>query len=108
MTDKQPEALKWADAAQSAHMPQLAEFLRTQHAEIQRLTSCLKWEQNRADRIGTHGPGCEEWGPAHYECALRAIERKDALLRQAHEAIETDDWMKKQAAWVALTKDLSQ
>lgn len=46
MTDKQPEALKWADAVQG--IPQLAEFLRTQHS---------------------------------------AIERKDALLRQALEAI---------------------
>jgi hypothetical protein len=85
MTDKQPEALEWAAAV--AGIPQLALFLRTQHAEIERLNACIKWEQNRAERIGTHGPGCEKWGPAHYECALQAIERKDALLKQALDAL---------------------
>lgn len=39
--------------------------------EISRLESCLQWEQNRAARVGTHGPDCHLWGPAHYECLLR-------------------------------------
>ncbi|MHB1266621.1 MAG: hypothetical protein ACYCY2_03335 [Acidithiobacillus ferriphilus] len=44
-------------------------------AEISRLNSALQWEQHRAGRIGTHGEGCWKWGPSHYECTLREIER---------------------------------
>ena len=54
-------------------------------AEVTRLESCLHYEQHRAERIGTHGPGCEMWGPAHYECAVRALkeaeERAERLAR---------------------------
>ena len=36
----------------------------------------------------THAPVCWSWGPRHYECAVGQIERDEALLRQALEALE--------------------
>lgn len=40
------------------------------------------------DRQTTHATGCWGWGPRHYECAIGQIERDEALLRQALEALE--------------------
>ena len=50
------------------------------HAECDRLTALLQWEQGHRERIGTHGDECWKWGPAYYECALAEIERLTAML----------------------------
>jgi len=64
------------------------EHLRTAQAEIERLTACLKWEQNWLERVGTHAPGCWQWGPGHYLCAVRHIE---GLEHVATEPADTAD-----------------
>jgi hypothetical protein len=54
--------------------------------EVERLNKALTWEQNRAERIGTHAPGCHTWGPSHYECLLRVnAELVDALKELVYE-----------------------
>lgn len=68
----------------------IVEWLRSPHLatkeshkaadEIERLRQCLKYEENRSNRIGTHSEGCWGWGPRHYECAVREIERLQLAL----------------------------
>ena len=63
-----------ADTQDWGEVEALRASLREHMAEIHRLNECLTWEQHRAEHVGTHGPGCAEWGPKHYECLLRAHE----------------------------------
>ena len=42
----------------------------------------LTYQDHRHGRIGTHDPICYEYGPRHYECALREIERLKATLKE--------------------------
>ncbi len=64
--------------------------LAQMQAEVERLNKALTWEQNRAGRIGTHGPGCHTWGPAHYECLLRVNAELEEELRAARHIIVED------------------
>jgi hypothetical protein len=68
----------WEDALELAREKELKS--REMQAENKRLSAAIQYEQHLAGRIGTHGPGCETWGPSHYECALRKLEalRADA------------------------------
>lgn len=44
-------------------------------ANILRLKNELRYQEARDGRIGTHSTDCYTFGPSHYECALRQIER---------------------------------
>lgn len=84
--------------------------------ELQRLNRALQYEQHRAERIGTHSPGCHRWGPAHYECALRLLDSltaqlsrlscdADALLGPSTDNVFTFDRLSKIAKFVEALRD---
>lgn len=60
--------------------------------EIERLNKAIKYEQHRADRIGTHGPGCEMWGPQHYECSIRKLKEQQDSMERVLKARDRYGW----------------
>ena len=60
----------------------LIDFLNKENELLQKeLKKHLTYQEHRDGRIGTHDPICYEYGPRHYECALREIERLREALR---------------------------
>lgn len=54
--------------------------------EIERLRERVAYEEHRQGRIGTHSRDCYGYGPSHYECALREIERLKDRVALAEDA----------------------
>jgi hypothetical protein len=61
----------------AAELRRLVSFNNQLMDEVARLNKAMTWEQNRSERIGTHGPGCHTWGPSHYECLLREFQKRE-------------------------------
>jgi len=74
--------LERIDGAYVLYKDAMAEIEKLR-AENARLTYALRWEENRAELIRTHGDDCWRWGPSHYECAIREIERLNNALGSA-------------------------
>lgn len=53
-------------------MTDFEKYLALPEPERNRL-GFMRWREEQ--HIGTHGPDCWSWGPAHYTCALREIAR---------------------------------
>lgn len=115
----QTEAERLADALQAefpgyevsdvaaAELRRLVSFNQQLMDEVARLNKALTWEQNRSERIGTHGPGCHTWGPRHYECLLRELQARTMDFKAGKE-VRThtpEDVQKIKSAWVGLTDE---
>ena len=68
----------------AAELRRLVSFNQQLMDEVARLNKALTWEQNRAERIGTHGPGCHTWGPSHFECLLRKYKELEGSKNEAN------------------------
>lgn len=74
-------------------------------AELDRLRSALRYQDDRDGRISTHGPTCYSFGHRHYECALVEIERLTRELEAAKKDAGRLDWMSEHEARIGWNRE---
>ena len=81
--DKEAETVINKLLANKKASDDLIDFLNKENELLQKeVKKHLTYQEHRHGRIGTHDPICYEYGPRHYECALREIERLKATLKE--------------------------
>ena len=81
--DKEAEAVINKLLSNKKVSDDLIDFLNKENELLQKeVKKHLTYQDHRHGRIGTHDPICYEYGPRHYECALREIERLKATLKE--------------------------
>ena len=81
--DKEAEAVINKLLSNKKVSDDLIDFLNKENELLQKeVKKHLTYQEHRDGRIGTHDPICYEYGPRHYECALREIERLKATLKE--------------------------
>lgn len=67
-------------------------FSELSEAELAKVISAAMAEGERwreeSERIGTHGPGCADWGPRHYECLRAELSALRERMAEAEKVIE--------------------
>ena len=84
---------------------QLSALIEQQAQEIERLNACLQYEQHRTGRQGTHAEGCYKWGPEHWECAMREVERLCDLHRSILWFVEEHKKIPNCKKWMPLIEE---
>ena len=77
--DRLRERIQILDRGEAPALAAAMRALEQSRAEVARLTKAITFEQHWLERIGTHGPGCYQWGPSHWLCAVNEIKRLAAL-----------------------------
>ena len=89
--DKEAEAVINKLLSNKKVSDDLIDFLNKENELLQKeVKKHLTYQEHRHGRIGTHDPICYEYGPRHYECALREIERLRDALRWAAPYVKDD------------------